>query len=202
MVVAWTEHRFAGGALALDAANTVVLRNDPVRTFDRFAEAREIGRFAVAASHFRIDELGGRAVVADGGDMQRDAVLAVRDTTDALFRAGALGLATDGPMLAAFLAACARGVDRVPDSFFASDRPFGDGGPLALEAAMAVSALSLLAPDKRRRLKICANCDWLFLDRSRNSSRLWCDMKVCGNRSKARRHYHRHKPGTGGHDHA
>jgi dihydrofolate reductase len=28
MAVSWTQHRFSGGALALDAANTVVLRGD------------------------------------------------------------------------------------------------------------------------------------------------------------------------------
>lgn len=39
----------------------------------------------------------------------------------------------------------------------------------------------------------CASetCTWLFLDRSRNRSRRWCDMKSCGNREKVRRHYHR-----------
>ena len=28
-------------------------------------------------------------------------------------------------------------------------------------------------------------CRWFFLDRSRNHSRRWCDMQLCGNRSKA-----------------
>jgi predicted RNA-binding Zn ribbon-like protein len=37
------------------------------------------------------------------------------------------------------------------------------------------------------------NCNWLFLDTSKNRSRRWCDMKECGNREKARRHYHRKK---------
>src|SRR5664280_2943804 len=35
------------------------------------------------------------------------------------------------------------------------------------------------------------DCEWLFLDQSRNGSRRWCDMKSCGNRQKARRHYQR-----------
>jgi predicted RNA-binding Zn ribbon-like protein len=34
-------------------------------------------------------------------------------------------------------------------------------------------------------------CRWLFLDRSRNHSRRWCDMQLCGNRSKAKRFYAR-----------
>ena len=35
------------------------------------------------------------------------------------------------------------------------------------------------------------NCGWLFIDSSKNHSRRWCDMSVCGNRQKARRHYER-----------
>ena len=62
-------------------------------------------------------------------------------------------------------------------------------GRSASKRPWRVSALSLLAGDAWKRIRICPNCRWLFLDRSRNSSRLWCDMSVCGNRHKARRHY-------------
>jgi predicted RNA-binding Zn ribbon-like protein len=67
-----------------------------------------------------------------------------------------------------------------------------------LEAATAWSALSLLAGGELRRLRICGNCGWLFVDRSRNGSRLWCDMAVCGNRQKASRHYRRRRAAAGG----
>lgn len=55
------------------------------------------------------------------------------------------------------------------------------------------SAADLLTSQELGRLRECAadNCAWLFLDRSRNGSRRWCDMTVCGNRSKARRFYAR-----------
>ena len=39
------------------------------------------------------------------------------------------------------------------------------------------------------RLKACAfhdTCEWAFYDWSKNRSGAWCDMKVCGNRAKAR----------------
>ncbi len=38
------------------------------------------------------------------------------------------------------------------------------------------------------RLKACQVelCGWLFYDRSRNRSARWCDMAVCGNRTKTR----------------
>jgi predicted RNA-binding Zn ribbon-like protein len=58
---------------------------------------------------------------------------------------------------------------------------------------IAQSAAELLTSDRVRAVRECAagDCAWLFLDESRNHSRRWCDMKVCGNRQKARRHYQR-----------
>jgi predicted RNA-binding Zn ribbon-like protein len=40
------------------------------------------------------------------------------------------------------------------------------------------------------RLKACPaeTCAWAFYDESRNSSRNWCSMGVCGNRAKTRRY--------------
>ena len=53
--------------------------------------------------------------------------------------------------------------------------------------ALSVSDL-LLSPDMER-VRTCAadTCRWLFLDTSRNHTRRWCNMNVCGNRMKARR---------------
>ena len=58
---------------------------------------------------------------------------------------------------------------------------------------IARSAAELLTSGELKKVRECASdtCAWLFLDRSRNKARRWCDMKVCGNRSKARRHYAR-----------
>lgn len=55
------------------------------------------------------------------------------------------------------------------------------------------SAMELLTSPRIARLKECANegCGWIFLDGSKNRSRRWCDMRDCGNRVKARRHYQR-----------
>lgn len=46
---------------------------------------------------------------------------------------------------------------------------------------------------ERSRVRLCEapDCLWLFYDGSRNHSRRWCDMRQCGNRMKARRHYRR-----------
>jgi predicted RNA-binding Zn ribbon-like protein len=58
---------------------------------------------------------------------------------------------------------------------------------------IAQSAAELLTSDELKNVRFCEadDCEWLFLDNSRNRSRRWCDMKVCGNRAKARRHYER-----------
>lgn len=39
------------------------------------------------------------------------------------------------------------------------------------------------------RLKLCENdqCRWLFIDRSKNRSRQWCESATCGNRQRVRR---------------
>lgn len=53
------------------------------------------------------------------------------------------------------------------------------------------SAAELLTSDERGLVRECHSetCSWLFIDRSRTKRRRWCDMKTCGNRAKARRHY-------------
>ena len=195
MTVSWIPHRFTGGVLALDTANTVVLRGDAARTFDRFEDPAEIARFAAAASTFRSAELGGRSLAAASPRAIAPVVLSIREPTDRLFRGAAARGAPACADMAPFLRACADGLDGMgAEPLGAAGRPFGDPSkPLAFEAALAVSALSLLAGETMRRIRICPNCNWLFLDRSRNSSRLWCDMAVCGNRQKASRHYKRRR---------
>jgi predicted RNA-binding Zn ribbon-like protein len=193
MTVAWTAHRFSGGVLALDTTNTVVLRNDPDRRFDRFDNPAEIPRFAAAACLFRQDEIGRPLMVSDAGTVAGQ-VRALREAADVLFRAPAAGKPLDATAMSVFLRRCAEALDGRDELAATPDAPFGASPePLAFEAALAISALSLLQGPNLKRLKVCPNCSWLFLDKSRNSSRLWCDMTVCGNRAKARHHYRRQK---------
>jgi len=60
--------------------------------------------------------------------------------------------------------------------------------------AAAVSEI-IMSPDLAR-VRSCAadTCRWLFLDTSKNHTRRWCNMKVCGNRMKARRFQERRGP--------
>lgn len=61
------------------------------------------------------------------------------------------------------------------------DRAIGDV-LAAIHAAVTAGSWS--------RLRVCRDpsCGWVFFDRSRNRSGVWCDMAVCGNRAKARKY--------------
>ena len=75
---------------------------------------------------------------------------------------------------------------------------FDDHGHTSLEPACGgVDAaigelLSIVAHSQAEgtwhRVKACLAdpCQWAFYDHSRNRSRTWCSMEVCGNRAKAR----------------
>jgi len=55
--------------------------------------------------------------------------------------------------------------------------------------ALAQFASRLLTSNATSHVRMCEceTCRWLFLDNSKNHTRRWCDMKICGNRMKARR---------------
>jgi predicted RNA-binding Zn ribbon-like protein len=53
---------------------------------------------------------------------------------------------------------------------------------------LSESAADLFLFGQLTQLRDCASdtCRWLFLDQSKNHSRRWCNMGICGNRNKAR----------------
>ncbi len=59
----------------------------------------------------------------------------------------------------------------------------------AVLGPVALSAVTLVTREDVARVKQCggAHCGWLFLDTTKNASRRWCDMAVCGNRAKQKR---------------
>jgi len=178
MTFAWTPHRFTGGALALDVANSVVMRFDDRRRTDRFAIPAQLDAFAEAAERLsaeRGDFPGITPVAAE----KASPFFGLRERIDAFFRYRVLNGKDDPKKLADLLEAIAATIRQYPD----------EPAPCPVDLATARSALKLLCLPERERLKICPNCEWLFIDRSRNRSRNWCDMTVCGNRAKARLHY-------------
>ena len=50
-------------------------------------------------------------------------------------------------------------------------------------------AVQLLLCPESERLRVCGgeNCGWVYVDRSRNGLRRWCEMETCGTTAKNRR---------------
>lgn len=178
----WTPHRFSGGALALDVANSVILRADPDKRVDRFAAPEHLAAFP-AAAEVLCAERDDFSRLASVRPENQSLFLDLREKVDAFYRERVSEGRDDPLLLADLLDAIARILRIHPHAT----------SPEPVDLATARSALRLIAMPESDRLKICPNCGWLFLDRSKNKSRAWCDMAVCGNRAKARLHYHRKK---------
>ncbi len=67
--------------------------------------------------------------------------------------------------------------------------------PVHLLVPIARSTARFLSQENLSLIKKCQNpkCILLFYDSSKNQTRRWCSMKICGNRMKAAAHYKRKK---------
>jgi predicted RNA-binding Zn ribbon-like protein len=61
-----------------------------------------------------------------------------------------------------------------------------------LISPIVAAAVDLLTSDRLAQMKRCAECDWLFLDTSKNRTRRWC-KSTCGNRARSRERYDRRR---------
>src|SRR5581483_10807637 len=63
-----------------------------------------------------------------------------------------------------------------------------DGGFAGTLARLLIPLVESSADGTWERVKACRadDCRWAFYDHSRNRSGAWCDMAVCGNRTKVR----------------
>jgi predicted RNA-binding Zn ribbon-like protein len=190
------EIELAGGALALDFANTVG-GTHVSPTHDHLRDYADITRFAVLAGGLQ-PGVANRLVQRAERDPRRAAAvyelgIALREAIWGVFSALASGDAPREADLALIGDAAAAGAAR---SRLVYDRD-GVGWSLPADSEelerplweIARSAADLLTSGDHDRIKECASttCEWVFLDRSRNRSRRWCDMTDCGNRAKARR---------------
>jgi predicted RNA-binding Zn ribbon-like protein len=187
----------AGGALALDFANTVG-GTHVSPTHDHLRSYSDMASFAVLAGGLSPSVAKRLAERAERDPRRAAAVyelgIALRESIWAVFSALASGESPRDSDLALIGDAAAAGAARsrlvydrdgvgwsLPSDGEELERPLWD---------IARSAADLLTSSENRdRIKECASttCEWVFLDRSRNHSRRWCDMSDCGNRAKARR---------------
>jgi len=185
--------------LCLDFVNTVDNRpteaKDLLETYDDLlAWAEQAGVLEPAlAAELKAEAMRRPAAAAgalEGAKALREAVHAVleavmRGSDVPADRLGTLQAAVAPSLARRQLVRAARGFEWV--------WTYDDAALDGLLAPVVESAANLLTSPDVARVRECeaATCGWLFLDRSRNRSRRWCDMSVCGNRAKVRRHYQR-----------
>ncbi len=190
-----------GGALCLDFVNTLEHRGEPGREQEHlhaYADLLDWCRQARVLPRPHLVRLRGRALRSQwrAKAVLRRAVI-LREALYRIFSAVAAGRnATEGDLklLDAFAAATSakqRLLLRYGRLRWEWRKPDADlHAPLW---PVVRSAVELLTSARCAAVRECAapDCAWLFLDHSRNRSRRWCDMSVCGNRAKARRFYRR-----------
>jgi predicted RNA-binding Zn ribbon-like protein len=196
------EFDLSGGVLCLDFANTVSWRQLPKRATDYLQTYDDFVAFAVQSKvlspgELREVEAYSRRHARQAKDVLRRA-LACRESIYRAFSAvaGEKAAPPDDLRQISDFAVEALNHRRLVRADGEYRWEWDLDGEKILDRVMwpiAQSAADLLTSAEVRALRMCEapGCAWLFLDHSRNRSRRWCDMKVCGNREKARRHYRR-----------
>jgi len=196
----------SGGALCLDFANTWGDRGRPES--ERLHGYPDLVAFALQTESLGAPETEALLARAAGEEDAGEAAFAearrLREALYRLFSARAAGRrppAGDLERLNSYLPEALAGLRLAPEGEGYAWRGAAVAQALTSPLRPIVrSAAELLTSRDLDRVRECdgASCTWLFLDRSRNRSRRWCSMESCGNRAKARRHYHRRAKGKGG----
>jgi predicted RNA-binding Zn ribbon-like protein len=157
-----------------------------LNTADLEAGTDELSDLAALSAWLRDQGLAGADDAFALGDLER--VVAVREALRRLLPAHGDGAADPEAVHALRDAARAAPlVVTVSDAGAPTLAPLRAGVDGALARLLGIVARAE-ADGTWARLKVCAaeDCRWAFYDFSRNRSRTWCTMSVCGNRAKAR----------------
>ncbi|WP_028922380.1 CGNR zinc finger domain-containing protein [Pseudonocardia acaciae] len=200
----WPPISFVGGHPSLDFLNTAGGRTKArdVERLERFTDA--IG-WARAAGVLDAAEAGELATLADADPASAAAAVAdlhaQREALHAFLLASIDGSVDGSPAPAEARARVESDLISGYRAARLSDRLDDDAGAWLVSAAeqglgligrrLALATGALLAGPDRGHIRVCHRCSWLFLDPSPSKRRRWCSMAVCGNRTKAGRHYQR-----------
>lgn len=151
----------------------------------------ETGRDALGSPPALRQWLTEHELLADGdvSEPDRRRAAAVRDALRSLLLANAAEESSPADAIATLNDAARRAaleIRFVPEGA-ARFEPLATGMDGALGRLLAIVA-EAMADGSWSRLKACRSetCQFAFYDRSRNRSGVWCDMAVCGNRTKVR----------------
>lgn len=191
----------SGGQLALDFANTVSYRFE--KGVERLPNFRELVRFGTSTGAIPSNVMTRLNVKAAQAPELAERTLReaveLREALFAIFQAIAEGREVPAKALARlnFAAQNCANHGRVVETGKRFEWRW-EAMDVYLDSVLwpvTRAAVDLLLSEELKNLRICASekCGWLFLDKTKNHRRRWCDMKTCGNRVKARRHYERMK---------
>lgn len=176
-----------------EAPKGIELLREFVNTHDLETGADAIGSPAQLRLWLVNHALMGAQETIGPADLARG--LELREALRALLRANAgHGLDPDAVDTLVRMGRNARLAVSFDDGGRAELTPDSTGVEGAVEHLLA-SVLEARADGSWARLKACAldSCQWAFWDASKNRSRAWCSMAVCGNRSKTRNYRSRMK---------
>jgi predicted RNA-binding Zn ribbon-like protein len=190
------DFEFVGGSAALDFANTLGgMHTAPTHEHlidyaDLVAFGRSAGTISPSQGRRLIDEAERQparaAAVLRRAILVREAIWRAFDAFAKSGRADAADFATiqEEELAALKHARYAQSGSVVAYQWseeMSLDRPLWDIARAAGELLRSTADLA--------RVRECgsATCEWLFIDKSRNHTRRWCDMNDCGNRAKVRR---------------
>jgi predicted RNA-binding Zn ribbon-like protein len=188
----------SGGELSLDFANTMDNRLSPEKLADNLKSYAHLLAFAVQSGTLTPADESRLARAASNQPAEAARVLRQAvELRETIYRIGAAIAARRQPHHADLARLNRELQSALPHLHL---EPAAGGFKLewqdddALAAPLwriSKSAADLLSSPDVQSIRECAeeSCGWLFVDRSRNRARRWCDMKTCGNRAKARRHY-------------
>jgi predicted RNA-binding Zn ribbon-like protein len=192
----WAEA--VGNHPALDLVNTVAWRPDPARTVDRLPDGLALVNWAAfvgLVSDGQADAF--RAELHNDPGADRRMTAQVRHARERLYRVLQPMVVGEEPAAADVAAVHRRLLGVLSRAEVVSAMPLewstGLRSVSDLPDELGLATWRLLQREDRRRIRQCqaSDCGWLFLDRTKNGSRVWCSSADCGNRTRARRHYAR-----------
>ena len=199
-----TDHdfEFVGGSVALDFANTLGgMHTAP--THEHLVEYKDLVEFGRSAATLsrpevrRLIEEAARQPARAAAALRR--AIALREAIWRVFDAFATNTHADATDLATIQEEELVALKHARFAQSGSDVAYQWSDELTLDRPLwdiARAAAGLLRSKRDlARVRECGSdtCEWLFIDKSRNHSRRWCDMNDCGNTAKVRRYRQRRR---------
>jgi predicted RNA-binding Zn ribbon-like protein len=182
----WGEADFVGGHPALDFLNTVA-DTEKTRETDKVGDWPAFRAWATASG---LLSEGERKRFLQRPSLDSESALAAlhrfREDAYAVLVALAKNDRPDNAALARLVYAIRGAVQRSSFDIDAGRLLWRacPSSPHRWQDAVALALEQLLRSGDLGRLRQCARCTWLFIDRGRGAGRRWCDMRTCGNRAK------------------